>query len=67
MAANIFDAVAGGKQTLPVKELYCNPKMAELFRTIAVGSEGRGEQEMDSRIMRFSLTGSGQKKVRDDL
>jgi len=63
-AANIFDNVAEGAKSMPLEELYCNGKMAELFRTLAVGSEGRPEQEMDSRIMRFDLVGSN-KKVRD--
>jgi len=61
-------AGSGDADSMPLSELYCNGKMAELFRTLAVGSEGRAEQDLDSRIARFDLQGNAKKVVeRDDL
>ena len=65
VGARIFDSVSNGKDTIPLSDLYCNPKLAELFRTVAVGNEGgRGDQTLDSRIARFDLVG-GTKKLQE--
>ena len=64
--AHIWNSISNGKESIPVSELYCNPKLAELFRTVAVGGEGRGEQDLDSRIARFDLRGSSKKLEEHD-
>jgi len=68
-ADKIFHNVAGAGAThLDVDLLYKSGKMAELFRTVAVNREGRPEQDMDSRIMRFDLAGNNKKvEEKDDL
>merc|ERR1711939_116178 len=63
-AENIFKNIAGQGGEIDVAELYRNQKLAELFRTVAVNQEGRPDQDMDTRIMRFDLA-SNKKQVRD--
>jgi len=66
-ANNIFAAVAGSSKAkaFDVDEVYRNPKLAELYRSIAVGQEGRADQELDTRLMQFDLT-SNKKVVREE-
>merc|ERR1719183_832567 len=63
-AAKIFKSIAKGASSFDEAELYHNPKLAELFRTVACNTEGRPEQDLDTRIMRFDLAENKQ-QVRD--
>ena len=59
----VFDAVGASNGRVPVSVVVSSPVFDEFFRSIAVYGEGeRGEQELDTRMLRYDLLGKNNVK-----
>merc|ERR1711865_764494 len=59
-AKKLFFHIIGGRKAkyLSVNELYTHPLLQSAFRGIAVAQEGDPDQNLDTVLSRFDLTGN---------